>query len=70
MDGYDVEITEELTDAQQLERLYFVNLGGYDSKQFTELHQNILVVAENDREAKAKALKKMSGWKHAQRLFV
>jgi hypothetical protein len=42
--------------------LYFVNLGGYTSKEFTELHSNIFVVAPTDSKAKVKALKTVQHW--------
>jgi hypothetical protein len=46
-------------------------LGGYDSQQFTELHKNIFVVADNAQEAKAKAVKSISEWElpHRDCLF-
>lgn len=28
-------------------KLYFVNLGGYDQRQFTELHENTFVIASD-----------------------
>src|SRR5438876_862287 len=33
-------------------QLYFLNLGGYDNNQFTELHKNMFVIAESPEEAK------------------
>ncbi len=61
VDGYDIHLkTQPAIDAQQ--QLYFLNLGGYDHKQFTELHKNIFVVAENAIEAKKKALNQAVGW--------
>lgn len=44
------------------EKLYFVNLGGYDPGLFTELHKNVFVVAENAAEAKIKAKKQIADW--------
>lgn len=34
------------------EKLWLINLGGYDSKQFGELHRYVLVVAQNEKLAK------------------
>lgn len=65
-DGYNIEIVED-EHFIATKKLYFVNLGGYDSNQFTELHQNIFVVAENDKEAKSRALKYVSNWQFPHR---
>jgi hypothetical protein len=49
-DGYNIKISSK--PAQETEnKLYFVNLGGYDSSEFTELHKNVFVVAENPSKA-------------------
>lgn len=69
-DGYTIRIADELTQQQDNKRLYFVNLGGYDSKQFTELHKNIFVVAENEQDAKAKAVKSISEWESPHRDYL
>lgn len=70
VDGYKIEITEDPIHLQKLEKLYFVNLGGYDSKQFTELHKNIFVVAENEQSAKSKAVKMVSEWESPHRDYL
>lgn len=59
-DGYHID----LVDAPQADdvKLYFVNLGGYDRRLFTELHENVFVVAENPREAKQRALRRIQDW--------
>jgi hypothetical protein len=44
------------------ERLYFVNLGGYDPAEFAERHRNIFVVAPTEKLAKARAIKHAKGW--------
>jgi len=44
------------------EALYYVNLGGYDRRQFTEQHRNVFVVADTLARAKARALQKARGW--------
>jgi hypothetical protein len=69
-DGYDVEIsTHAPKDASQ--KLFFVNLGGYDPAEFTELHKNILIVSPDDVTAKAKAKAQINHWQkpHRDRLF-
>jgi hypothetical protein len=70
-DGYKIEIVDASTTSQDIEKLYFVNLGGYDSKQFTELHKNIFVVARNEQGAKDKAVSSVAEWEmpHKDRLF-
>ena len=61
-DGYKIVIKNyPATDTQN--KLYFVNLGGYDDQEFTELHKNVFVVAETDSKAKVKALKQILDWK-------
>ena len=69
-DGYDVTLTTE-RPAECAERLFFVNLGGYDVSQFSELHRNVLVVASDAPSAKAKSLKLIAGWNlpHKDSLF-
>lgn len=59
-DGYRVEVVER--SAAGGVKLYLANLGGYDPKQFTELHENFFVAAADPREAKKRALAKISGW--------
>lgn len=64
-DGYDIHFSQDKFENRN--KLYFVNLGGYDPTQFTELHKNIFVVAENKEEAKKKALREVSEWQSAHR---
>jgi hypothetical protein len=40
-------------------RLYFINLGGYESRAFGEAHHYLLVVARNKREATSKGKRHM-----------
>lgn len=40
--------------AQSAEKLYLINLGGYDPREFGELHRYVLVVAQNEMVAKVK----------------
>ena len=59
-DGYRIDLVDE-SQADDA-RLYFVNLGGYDRRLFTELHENVFVVAGNPREAKHRALQRIQDW--------
>lgn len=65
-DGYDIYLSNQKSDNSK-EKLYFLNLGGYDSSQFSELHKNIFVVAENESQAKIKGLKQIAGWQSFHR---
>lgn len=69
IDGYEIEIKDSA--AEHTEKLYFVNLGGYDINEFTELHKNILVVANDENEAKHKAKSQIQDWiqPHKDNLF-
>lgn len=49
-DGYDVSLRPEPYAGQ--EKLYYVNLGGYDGVAFAEQHRNVFVVAETLQAAK------------------
>ena len=64
-DGYDVTLCTD-PFAGPL-RLYYVNMGGYDKTQFTELHRNLFVVAENVSEAKRRAKAAIIGWDQPHR---
>ena len=69
-DGFDITLTKDA--AQEFpDKLYFVNLGGYDPNEFSELHRNILLVAEDAKAAKAKALTQIRRWSlpHKDNLF-
>lgn len=59
-DGYRIRLKSEPSSGA--ERLYYVNLGGYTEKEFTELHKNSFVVAETPGKAKIKALKTIRHW--------
>jgi hypothetical protein len=60
-DGYNVKLVKNVSGNTE-NKLYFVNLGGYTKKEFTELHSNIFVVAPTDSKAKVKALKTIQHW--------
>lgn len=64
-DGYDIQISKETPPNNP--KLFFINLGGYDPHQFTELHKNIFVVANNKIEAKQKSLAQVAQWQAAHR---
>jgi hypothetical protein len=69
-DGFDVILSAEAArDAP--DKLFFVNLGGYDPGNFSELHKNVLVVAPDIILAKQKALTQIGHWEkpHKDRLF-
>lgn len=61
-DGYEIHIKNE-SPTERENKLFFVNLGGYDKDEFTELHKNVFVVAPTESKAKVKALKKILTWK-------
>lgn len=65
VDGFDVSLRPEpfLGD----ERLFYVNLGGYDSAEFLEVHRNAFVVAETVAQAKYRAVKGVKHWREPHR---
>jgi hypothetical protein len=69
-DGYDLSITGGPTP-ERGNKLFFVNLGGYDASEFGELHKNLLIVAADAAAAKAKAFTHVNGWfqPHKDRIF-
>src|ERR1700761_2296670 len=64
-DGYDVSLSTEPYGGK--ERLYYVNLGGYDRSDFSEKHRNMFVVAESVALAKSRALRTVKAWDAAHR---
>jgi hypothetical protein len=50
IDGYGVSVKPH--PPTQGKSLYFINLGAYLPGQFTEVHANVFVVAENEVEVK------------------
>jgi hypothetical protein len=71
VDGHRIALSK--SKSTHGKQLYFINLGGYADGQFTELHANTFVVAENDREAKTKGktalLKALPGAAHTDDLY-
>ncbi|MGN7502154.1 MAG: DUF1543 domain-containing protein [Alphaproteobacteria bacterium] len=59
-DGFDISL--QSTPYNGDEKLYFVNLGGYNKHEFSELHKNVFVVAHNEDEAKTKAVSQVAEW--------
>ncbi|OTG84690.1 DUF1543 domain-containing protein [Acinetobacter sp. ANC 4648] len=51
--NYQIHFTDAQPN-QSEQKLYLVNLGGYDAREFGELHRYVLVVAQNSMVAKAK----------------
>ncbi|MGP8231259.1 MAG: DUF1543 domain-containing protein [Methylovirgula sp.] len=70
-DGYDISAVEGASGGEAGDKLFFVNLGGYDPGEFGELHKNLLLVAPDAQAAKAKALAQIPGWflPHKDRIF-
>ncbi len=61
-DGYDITLTQNAQAFENGERLFFLNLGGYDPREFSELHKNILLVAPDAKAATKKALQQIRSW--------
>lgn len=65
VDGWKVELSA-LAPAAGAPRLYFINLGGYETGAFGEAHRYRLVVARDKREARAKGKSQMPrNWEQA-----
>lgn len=64
-DGFDVSLRSEPFAGR--ERLFYVNLGGYEAGDFSERHRNVFVVAETVAQAKSRALKWVRGWMQPHR---
>ena len=60
-DGY--KITLQKTVFKGKEKLYFLNLGGYDYAEFAEMHKNVFIVATSPAEAKTRAMQTIRHWK-------
>ncbi len=61
-DGYRIDIVDTAPADDDLQRLWFLNLGGYDPQQFTELHHNVFFVAPDWRSAKTRAIADIKHW--------
>ena len=63
VDGYEIKITEKVSDDKVGNNLFFINLGGYKENEFDEFHYKILTVSKNKNEAIA-AAKKSAFYQH------
>jgi hypothetical protein len=61
-DGYRVEIVGKAVELDDVQRLWHLNLGGYDPALFEELHRNLFMVAPDWRGAKTRALAEVRDW--------
>lgn len=61
-DGHDV-ILRPAPAAEGADKLWFVNLGGYQPGMFSELHENVFAIAPTETKARAKALKNILHWR-------
>ncbi len=55
VDGYRISLNTSQQPAEQDRKLYFINMGGYEPGQFTELHANAFAVARSEEEVKKRA---------------
>lgn len=60
-DGFDVVLSDKPFEGS--EKLYFLNLGGYNSEEFEEAHRNIIVVANTEKAAIQKGIRAQSDWR-------
>lgn len=69
VDGYNISLSTQ--PAKTEEKLFFVNLGGYNPEKLDELHKNILIIAQNEIQAKGKARQDILHWKipHKDTIF-
>ncbi len=59
-DGHKITLSK--TPTPSAKKLWFVHLGGYENDKFTELHHNLFLVDEDERDAKKRALEQVKGW--------
>lgn len=69
VDGYRIEIVEKSAAEEPLQKLFFINLGGYKQGEFDEPHYKMVVVAPNladaTRQAKESAFYRHTGFSGA-----
>tara|TARA_B100000579_G_C22632814_1_gene757485 strand:- start:334 stop:861 length:528 start_codon:yes stop_codon:yes gene_type:complete len=53
IDGYKIDLFK--SKSNQNEKLYFINLGGYDKYKFEELHESKFLIGENKINIKKRA---------------
>jgi len=61
VDGYKITLRQEPYLGK--ERLFYINLGGYDPTEFVEKHKNVFIVAPDTSTAKKRALALINSWK-------
>jgi hypothetical protein len=66
--NYNIRLKKEPANSEN--KLFFVNLGGYDLNEFTELHKNVFVVAPTESKAKVQGLKQILDWKSHHRDYL
>ena len=57
IDGYEISLSK--TKPSHNERLYFINLGGYEKNKFEELHESKFLVGIDENEIKNRAKEKL-----------
>jgi hypothetical protein len=67
-DGHDIHL--KATPYTGADKVWFVNLGGYDPADFTELHKNVFVVAPTESKAKVRALRQILDWKSHHKDYI
>ena len=53
IDGYEIILKK--TKSFDNNKLYFINLGGYDPNKFEELHESKFMIGSTDKEVKKRA---------------
>lgn len=62
VDGYNLTLVRQ-KPAGQKQKLFFLNLGGYDNQSMEEINKNILMVAESQAAAIKRALSDLRHWR-------
>lgn len=55
VDGYQVNVVEKVTQSEANQKLFFLNLGGYQNNVFEEIHYKMLMVSPDKATATASA---------------
>ena len=63
VDGFTINVEERNESISSIEKLFFINLGGYKENEFEEYHYKVLTVAKTKAEA-IKNSKKTTFFKH------
>ncbi|MES2847431.1 MAG: DUF1543 domain-containing protein [Bacteroidota bacterium] len=63
VDGYKIEVVERKSEKENINQLFFLNLGGYKQNEFDEFHYKMLVVAPDKGNA-VKAATQTAFYKH------